>query len=439
MRKVMARNEITKERAKQVIGAVNKAIKKGYVKGGNPSPSSIAALELGVATRTINHIISRARDLHGITPDWGAPQDAKGGEEALHVTRLMSENAALQAQLKSISSERVTRENIRNTILELRKYDPKPPRWMIKPKKSVRITGVPTLFASDWQLGEVINPTEINNYNGFNLEIAERRIETMMRKTMQLLFEEVARPKYPGIVLLLGGDMVSGDSLHEDLTKTNEERVLPVVLRLVDLNVGMILELLERFEHVHVVVVPGNHGRQTHKPPSKERNVTNYDWFAGVLVERHFQTLEEEGGLEKGRVTFQVESSPDAYYEIYGRRYCLTHGDQFRGGDGIIGPLGPVTRGRMKKQARDIVMKQPFDTLCCGHFHTLIQLRHLIVNGSLPGYSEYAYLNNMPPEEPAQALWITNEDGRISHQLPIYLEEASGAPTGDYLRYKKEN
>jgi hypothetical protein len=49
----MARNEITKERAEQVIGAVNKAIKKGYVKGGNPSPSSIAALELGVATRTI--------------------------------------------------------------------------------------------------------------------------------------------------------------------------------------------------------------------------------------------------------------------------------------------------------------------------------------------------------------------------------------------------
>lgn len=29
--------------------------------------------------------------------------------------------------------------------------------------------------------------------------------------------------------------------------------------------------------------------------------------------------------------------------------YLLTHGDQFRGGDGVIGALGPIIRGDHKK------------------------------------------------------------------------------------------
>jgi hypothetical protein len=58
-----------------------------------------------------------------------------------------------------------------------------------------------------------------------------------------------------------------------------------------------------------------------------------------------------------------------------------------------------------------------------GHFHTLMQLPHLIVNGSLKGYDEYAYQGNFTFEVPAQALWITHPERGITHQMPIYLEQ----------------
>ena len=51
---------------------------------------------------------------------------------------------------------------------------------------------------------------------------------------------------------------------------------------------------------------------------------------------------------------------------------------------------------------------------------------HLVVNGSLSGFSEFAYQNNMTPTRPAQGLWITHEEG-ITHQLPIYLDKPQPA------------
>jgi hypothetical protein len=139
---------------------------------------------------------------------------------------------------------------------------------------------------------------------------------------------------------------------------------------------------------------------------------TSFDWLLYCFLAKHF-----EGDK---RVTFLIPDGPDAYYKIYGHRYLLTHGDQFRGGDGMIGALGPIIRGDHKKRSRNSQIDMGYDTLLLGHWHQYIHLTRLIVNGSLKGYDEYAYSNNFPFEQPQQALWLTHPKYGITRQHQVH-------------------
>jgi hypothetical protein len=121
-------------------------------------------------------------------------------------------------------------------------------------------------------------------------------------------------------------------------------------------------------------------------------------------------------------VTLYIPNGPDANYKIYNHRYLLTHGDQFRGGDGMIGALGPIIRGDHKKRSRNNQVDLGYDTLVIGHFHQLIQMQRVIVNGSLCGYNEYAWNNNFGFEPPKQALWITHPAHGITFQFPVLVD-----------------
>jgi len=107
---------------------------------------------------------------------------------------------------------------------------------------------------------------------------------------------------------------------------------------------------------------------------------------------------------------------------VFGTRYNLTHGDQFRAGDSIIGPIGPLMRGNQKKTARNQAVNQDYDVLLAGHWHSYIHLARMIVNGSMKGYDEYAAANNYGFEPPTQALWITHPRFGITFRMPVYCE-----------------
>jgi hypothetical protein len=123
------------------------------------------------------------------------------------------------------------------------------------------------------------------------------------------------------------------------------------------------------------------------------------------------------------RVRFQIPAGTDALYSVYGHRYLLTHGDKLgRGGDGIIGALGPILRGDTKRRARNAQIDRGYDTLVIGHFHQLIQLQRVIVNGSLIGYNEYAAQEAFPYEVPRQALWVTHPEHGITFSAPVLVQ-----------------
>jgi hypothetical protein len=321
----------------------------------------------------------------------------------------------LTAELKQANEVSANATEIKKIIgtLDLKLAQQKAPVWTSKIRKPSS-PGVPTLFLSDLHWGERVYPTQIGGVNEFNIPIAKRRLRYTMETAINLLRILDREMDYPGIVIPLGGDMISGN-IHDELVATNELGSIPAMLDLHGDLTALIRQAADVFGNVFLPCVSGNHGRDTRKIWAKDRHHTSFDWLL-------YQFLAKTFDGDK-RVNFYIPDSSDALYRIYDYRYLLTHGDQFRGGDGVIGALGPIIRGDQKKRARNAQVDQDYDTLICGHWHQLIMLRRLIVNGSLKGMDEYAYQGNFPFEDPTQGLWVTHPRYGITYRMPVYCEQ----------------
>lgn len=388
---------------------------------------SAAARALGIPRPTLHNRLEAAR-LDGVKPTEKAEEGPQRTELDLARDRILE----LDAQLKGVKSETLTDAYVKRKIIGLREDadQVKPPGWSLTIPRGKGLPGVPVTLWSDWHWGEVVDPEQINGVNEYSLAIAHRRARTLVSRIVELLFSYApgGKASYPGIVVCLGGDMVSGD-IHEELSETNEVPAMPCILDLYAVLIWGLQTLADRFGKVFVPCVTGNHGRMTKKPRAKGRAFTNFDWLLYRLLQKHF-----EGDK---RIQFFIPDGPDALFTVVGHRYLLTHGDQFRGGDGMIGPIGPLTRGRQKKLSRNAAVGREFDTMIHGHYHTYSPTPRLIGNGSLKGYDEYANANNFGFELPIQALWLTHPEHGITIHMPTFLEKATTANAGaDWIGWK---
>jgi len=406
----MANPGLTKQQMQEAINA--------YAKTGNKVEAA-KLLKLNQNTY-INRFNSAS--MAGVKPT--VPVVNKDKNELLEA---LDKIRQLEASINAQEQQTLTAEYIKNVILKLTKSKSSVPNWLIKPAKGKASAGVPTLFASDWHWGEVVDPNQINNVNEYNVAIAQDRAKVMIEKTVDLLKNHVAHTDYPGIVFVLGGDMVSGD-IHEELMATNSMEIMPTVLDLFGVLTWCIETLANEFGNVFIPCVSGNHGRNTHKIRAKGRNFTSFDWLLYQFLNKRFESDK--------RVQFHIPDGSDAYYSIYGHKYLLTHGDQFRGGDGVIGALGPIIRGDHRKRSRNAQIDMEYDTMLLGHWHQLIQLERLIVNGSLKGYDEYAYANNFGFEPPRQALWLTHPDHGLTFSMPVYVNRKQKNLNKEWISWK---
>ena len=301
------------------------------------------------------------------------------------------------------------------------------PKWTCAPK-AAKAPGVPKLMLSDLHWGERVRPEQIGGVNSYNIAIAHKRLRATIEITIALCKILDPDMKYPGIVIPLGGDMVSGN-IHDELAASNELNTMPTVLDLYGQLVPAIKLMADTFGNVFLPCVSGNHDRDTKKIWSKDRNHTSFGWLL-------YQFLAAAFAGDK-RVTFYIPDGSDALYRIYGTRYLLTHGDQFRGGDGIIGPLGPITRGEQKKNTRNAAVGQDYDVMEFGHFHKRLLSARLRGNGSLKGYDEYAAAGNFGFEPPSQNFWVTHPDHGITFDAPVYCDEARKARKTDWVSIAK--
>lgn len=288
-----------------------------------------------------------------------------------------------------------------------------PPKWLspAKPKKSA---ATPIAMLSDTHFDEVVLPEEIDYLNAYNREIATMRLEKWAKNVIKITRHYLSGMTYDGFVLILGGDIFSGD-IHEELKETNADTQLASLLYWSEQLCSAIELLKSEFGKVHVTSVVGNHGRTTRKPRAKLRVKTNYDWLLAKMIERYFE--------KDSAVTFQIPEGADSFISVYGYGQLITHGDQASGGGGIGGIYPPVMRLRARKAQRFLATGTNFSTLWMGHWHQLIQTQGLIVNGSLKGYDEYAMVSNFAFEQPQQALAILTPERGLTIQAPIFCAD----------------
>jgi hypothetical protein len=379
-----------------------------------------AAAALSINLETFRSRMRNAKAL-GLVPRGMAPD---------HPRILKGKIKELQTELKKSLQTSTEVEAIKEAVGELRSNIEacEPPKWTQAPLAKASSPGVPTLMLSDFHWGEVVFPGQIGGVNKFNMKIARERLRYTIDTAISLCRIISPAMDYPGIVAPLGGDIISGN-IHDELTATNELNTMPVVLEVYGELIAAITRLRDTFGSVFVPCVTGNHGRDTRKIWNKDRHHTSFDWLIYRFLAKHF-----EGDK---RVTFYIPDGSDALYRVWDYKFLLSHGDQFRGGDSIIGALGPLTRGNQKKRSRNQQIGMGYDTMIVGHWHQYIHTRTLIVNGSLKGYDEYAYTNNFSFEEPQQALWLNHPRHGITFRMPVNCDKPSAKAVSPWASVQK--
>lgn len=340
-------------------------------------------------------------------------RDDQAESAAVVLAKIKRERDIAQKEKMRLSTELDAMKQALALVEKIEGSTIQPPKWLT-PKKPKNSAATLVAMLSDTHFDEVVNPDEINGLNAYNREIASMRLEKWAVNLIKMARHYLAGIEYDGIMIILGGDILSGD-IHDELTQTNADTMLSSVLFWAQ-EIGAAIGLLtEEFGSCHVVSVMGNHGRTTRKPRAKLRAKTNFDWLIAKMIERHFSADK--------RITFQIPESADALAKIYSTGLLITHGDQVNGGGGIGGIYPPIMRLRARKQQNHQAMGSGFDSLMMGHWHSYLSTPTLTINGSMKGFDEYAAISNFAFEPPQQAMLIVTPERGITIHAPIFCQD----------------
>lgn len=407
------------------IAEVERALGEGHAPrhtqpmSGKRAAIVVAAERLGISASTLRHAFTNTA---APEPDWSiydrwreaqatAPIGAEAADLRSEITWRDRAIDDLRSRLRDIERADEAERLVSSLRFEpyrvsVEDHDPSSP-------------GFPMTIWSDWHWGETVDRRELGGLNEFNRDVAHARVDRLVSRTIDVFTNYAGRdPSYPGIWVCLGGDMISG-GIHEELRETNWGTIEEQAHEVGGALLGALLRVADEFGRVFVPCVVGNHGRRSFKPVAKRRVRENREW--GV-----YKSLEAQLAADP-RFTFFIPDDVDYLFEVYGHRFLLTHGDALgvKGGDGIIGAVGPIRRGNLKIGAAEAQIGRHFDTMIIGHWHSYQPrgaLVPVITNGTFKGYDEYARtLLRVPYDRPVQAAWLVSPKHGVAGQWPIDL------------------
>ena len=326
------------------------------------------------------------------------------------------ESRSLHFALRQASEENHVLRQRLDLVERLESAHADPPHWARPRRDTAAHHAIVCLLVTDTHFDEVVRPSEVDFLNKYDRRIAEIRLRRAFEKTVVLAKNFLSGVTYDGAVVFLGGDMFSGN-IHDELKETNASTLSDAILHWIEPLVAGIRLLAEEFRNVRVVAVVGNHGRTTKKPRAKLRAQDNVDWLLYKLLARDFKSDK--------RLTFNIPEAADAHEKVYGVRFLLTHGDQFRGGSGISGAMAPLLLGSHRKTRRQSAAGNPYDLMLIGHFHQTLMLpsKGLLVGGSLKGVDEFSYTSNFEPEPASQLMWIVTPEHGVGFTIPVVVQD----------------
>lgn len=279
-------------------------------------------------------------------------------------------------------------------------------------RRKSRNAAIAGLVASDWHVGERVDPGQVSGLNEFNPSICETRVAKCFERTLRMVEIQRGGADVRECVLALLGDFMGG-YIHEDLQLTNHLSPTEEVRFAKRLLIGGIDYLLERgkFERIWLPCSYGNHGRINRGKPligAAPRN--SYEVMLYADLADHY--------ARDRRLTFLHPAGPFTRLDLGGFVVRATHGDTFRYGGGIGGLTVPLLKALHRWESHGHA-----DLTIFGHWHQWHPGPRWIGNGSIKGFDAFAAHVGCEYEPPSQAFFLIDvERRRRTLAEPIFLD-----------------
>jgi hypothetical protein len=317
---------------------------------------------------------------------------------------LVEENTRLKAEL-----DEVRRANRPPEVIVYRQ-----PAWE-------RSDAVSCAIASDWHVDEPVEGEAVHGLNEYSLEIARARSEHFFKNWLRLTDILARESKITTMFLAALGDTFSG-WIHEELLATTQLAPGDAARFVKGLFISGIEYILRESSYtIEGVMIPGNHGRMTHKVHLGDPTGTSLEtvMYEGIADRFHGNP----------RVRLEVSDHAMRYRRFFERfNLRLIHGYEVKYGGGIGGITIPIRKALA--QWNSAVRA---DLTVMGHFHQFLDGGDFLVNGSLIGYNAFAQAIKASYEEARQAFFLIDarKGGQKSIVAPIWLDDAHKARKGE--------
>lgn len=262
---------------------------------------------------------------------------------------------------------------------------------------------------SDIHLGEDVSEDSTLGLNVYDPDICTERVRTFFQRLVNAINEDGISEVFIGCL----GDLIDG-FLRESAMQENRLTPIESTLKVQSLLFSGLEYVCNNtsLEKLHFIGITGNHGRTTQRLQSNNVRVS-YEY----LIYQNVKGQCEAAGLP---IDFCIPDSELAVVTFPdGKRAIFCHGWQIKSqGTGTVCGIYPALNRLSMKWQR--VFQQ--DYLFLGHFHSVISIPHVAVNGSIVGYNAFSMSNGFSFERPAQLYLLYGEGQGLVLTRTIYCD-----------------
>jgi hypothetical protein len=276
-----------------------------------------------------------------------------------------------------------------------------PPKMVYKKPASSKVSSPVSsvLHLTDWHIGSVQDASEVEGFNEYSPEIAQARLDGLGTSVMNWIALNRNTYTINELVLLVTGDLISGD-IHDELRITNAYPTPMQAVTAGSMLASTTAMLAPHFERVRVeFVTADNHARLTKKPQAKEAGMNTHNYVVGWTARQLLENLTN--------VQFNLYPMIEKSVDVQGWRYLLMHGNQIKGWAGF--PYYGVERqvGREAQHRMNMEDAVKFHKIVLGHFHAPLNHPKYMIGGSLSGTDAYDHAAGRHAT-PSQSAWLVH-------------------------------
>lgn len=269
------------------------------------------------------------------------------------------------------------------------------------------------LMISDIQAGTYISSEASGGLNEYNWGILEKQFDQLYVGLEEIVTRHKKVAPIKSLHIHLIGDIVEGYDIFKGQTRQIDKEITEQAIGVKDLLCDFLQKALHLFDNIHVVAVPGNHGRIGTK--GENLHYVSWDYIVYKWMESELQNY--------NNITWQITKSWWQIDTIYGYNFLMFHGDDIKSWQGI--PYYGIDRAAKNYHELLALLGLKYNYLEIGHFHVPSELSGVttekFINGCWPGGSLYSMKGLVTANYPVQKLFAVHPTQGVTYRYPIKL------------------